>query len=119
MEAARAKATVGEISLALERVFGRHQAEIRLLHDVYTKEAGPDAKIARAKAMVEAFTAADGRAPSILVAKMGQDGHDRGPEGDRDRVRRPRLRRRHGRAVRDARGSRRRGGAHQMCTRSA
>ncbi len=78
VEAARAKATVGEISLALERAFGRHQAEIRLLHDVYAKEAGPDAKIDRAKAMVAAFTAADGRPPSILVAKLGQDGHDRG-----------------------------------------
>ncbi len=55
VEAARAKATVGEISLALERAFGRHQAEIRLLHGVYAKEAGPDAKIARARAMVAAF----------------------------------------------------------------
>ncbi len=78
VEAARAKATVGEISLALERAFGRHHAEIRLLHDVYAKEAGPNAKIERARAMVAAFTAADGRAPSILVAKLGQDGHDRG-----------------------------------------
>jgi methylmalonyl-CoA mutase len=69
---------VGEISLALERTFGRHKAEIRLLHDVYAKEAGPNAKIEQAKAMVEAFTAADGRAPSILIAKLGQDGHDRG-----------------------------------------
>jgi methylmalonyl-CoA mutase len=49
-----------------------------LLHDVYVKEAGADAKIARAKAMVEAFKAADGRAPSMLIAKLGQDGHDRG-----------------------------------------
>jgi len=78
VEAARAKATVGEISLALEHAFGRHHAEIRLLRDVYAKEAGPNAKIERAKAMVEAFTAADGRAPSILVGKLGQDGHDRG-----------------------------------------
>jgi methylmalonyl-CoA mutase len=78
VEAARAKATVGEISLALERVFGRHQAEIHLLHDVYVTEAGPNAKLARAKAMVEAFTAADGRPPSVLIAKLGQDGHDRG-----------------------------------------
>ena len=54
---------MGEISLALERAFGRHQAEIRLLHDVYAKEAGPDPKIERARAMVEAFTAADGRPP--------------------------------------------------------
>ena len=79
VDAARAKATeVGEISLALEKAFGRHSAEIRLLRDVYAAEAGPDAKIARAKAMVEAFTAADGRPPSVLIAKLGQDGHDRG-----------------------------------------
>ena len=78
VEAARAKATVGEISLALEQAFGRHQAEIHLLRDVYAAEAGPDAKIARARAMVEAFTAADGRPPSVLIAKLGQDGHDRG-----------------------------------------
>ncbi|HLI67914.1 MAG TPA: methylmalonyl-CoA mutase family protein, partial [Caulobacteraceae bacterium] len=78
VEAARAKATVGEISLALENAFGRHKAEIHLLRDVYAAEAGPDAKMARAKAMVAAFKAADGRAPSILIAKLGQDGHDRG-----------------------------------------
>jgi methylmalonyl-CoA mutase len=78
IDAARAKATVGEISLALEHAFGRHSAEIRLLRDVYAAEAGPDAKIARARAMVEAFAAADGRPPSILIAKLGQDGHDRG-----------------------------------------
>jgi len=79
VEAGRAKATVGEISYALERVFNRHKAVIRAIDGVYGKEAGEnDASVARAKAMVKAFKDADGRAPKILVAKMGQDGHDRG-----------------------------------------
>ncbi len=78
VNAARAKATLGEISLALEQVFGRHQAEIKLLRNVYAAEAGETPKIARARAMVDAFRQADGRAPSVMVAKMGQDGHDRG-----------------------------------------
>ncbi|MBI1685788.1 methylmalonyl-CoA mutase [Caulobacter hibisci] len=78
VDAARAKATVGEISDALERVFGRHRAEIKSIQGVYMKEAGADPAAARAKAMVEAFAQADGRRPRILVAKMGQDGHDRG-----------------------------------------
>ncbi|HEY2658078.1 MAG TPA: methylmalonyl-CoA mutase [Caulobacteraceae bacterium] len=78
VNAARAKATLGEISLALEKVFGRHQAEIKLLRNVYAAEAGETPKIARARAMVDAFRQADGRAPSVMVAKMGQDGHDRG-----------------------------------------
>jgi methylmalonyl-CoA mutase len=78
VDAARAKATVGEISFALEKVFGRHRAEIRAIEGVYAKEAGSDLKAARAKAMVEAFKRADGKPPRIMVAKMGQDGHDRG-----------------------------------------
>jgi methylmalonyl-CoA mutase len=78
VDAARAKATVGEISFALEKVFGRHRAEIRAIEGVYAKEAGTDAKAARAKSMVEAFKRADGKPPRIMVAKMGQDGHDRG-----------------------------------------
>ncbi len=78
VEAARAKATVGEISLALEKAFGRHQAKTEVVRGVYAKEAAGEPGVARAKAMVAAFAEADGRAPSILVAKMGQDGHDRG-----------------------------------------
>ncbi len=78
IDAARAKATVGEISYALEKVFGRHKATIRTIEGVYMKEAASDPTTARAKAMVEAFEAADGRRPRILIAKMGQDGHDRG-----------------------------------------
>lgn len=78
VDAARAKATVGEISLALEKVFGRHKAEIRTISGVYLREAAANPQTAAAKAMVEAFEQADGRRPRILVAKMGQDGHDRG-----------------------------------------
>jgi methylmalonyl-CoA mutase len=78
VEAARAKATVGEISLALERAFGRHRATPEVVHGVYAAEAGPDPGIARARGMTTAFAEADGRSPAILVAKMGQDGHDRG-----------------------------------------
>ncbi len=76
--AARARATVGEISLALERVFGRHQARPELVRGVYGAAVGSGPKVTRARAMIADFHAADGRAPSILVAKMGQDGHDRG-----------------------------------------
>jgi methylmalonyl-CoA mutase len=78
VEAARAKATVGEISLALERVFGRHQAKPEVVRGVYAEAVGPALKVTRVKSMVAAFTEAEGRAPTILVAKMGQDGHDRG-----------------------------------------
>lgn len=79
VEAARAKVTVGEISAAMEAVFGRHRAEIRINTGVYMKEAGASAEaVARARTAVEAFAEKDGRRPRILVAKMGQDGHDRG-----------------------------------------
>jgi methylmalonyl-CoA mutase len=78
VDAARAKATVGEISDALEKVFGRHRASIKSIEGVYLREIGADPTAARAQAMVQAFREADGRPPRILVAKMGQDGHDRG-----------------------------------------
>ncbi len=78
INAARAKATVGEISDALERVWGRHQAEIRTIAGVYRDEVGKGSNIASAIELVEKFAEADGRRPRILVAKMGQDGHDRG-----------------------------------------
>ncbi|RDI63639.1 methylmalonyl-CoA mutase [Nocardia pseudobrasiliensis] len=78
IDAARAKATVGEISDALEKVYGRHQAEIRTLSGVYREEAGKVTNISRAIELVEEFAEAEGRRPRILVAKMGQDGHDRG-----------------------------------------
>ncbi|MFJ4654135.1 methylmalonyl-CoA mutase [Nocardia sp. NPDC088792] len=78
INAARAKATVGEISDALEKVYGRHQAEIRTLSGVYREEAGKVSNISKAITLVEEFAEAEGRRPRILVAKMGQDGHDRG-----------------------------------------
>ncbi|GJF12412.1 methylmalonyl-CoA mutase [Mycolicibacterium cyprinidarum] len=80
INAARAKATVGEISDALEKVYGRHQAEIRTIAGVYRDEVGMgrNGKMSTATELVEKFAEADGRRPRILVAKMGQDGHDRG-----------------------------------------
>ena len=77
--AARAKATVGEISDAMEKVWGRHRADTRAVSGVYTAEAGKMNKdVERVRRMAEEFAANDGRRPRILVAKMGQDGHDRG-----------------------------------------
>ncbi|WP_026917906.1 methylmalonyl-CoA mutase [Gordonia shandongensis] len=79
IEAARHGATGGEISDAMEKVFGRHQAEIRTISGVYRHEAGESvSKIDEAMAVVDAFAEAEGRRPRVLVAKMGQDGHDRG-----------------------------------------
>lgn len=78
VNAARAKATVGEISDALEKVFNRHKAHADAVRGVYLRESGETPAAQRAKAMAGAFAQADGRKPRILVAKMGQDGHDRG-----------------------------------------
>ena len=78
VNAARAKATVGEISDALEKVYGRHQAVIRTISGVYRTEAGHGGNIDRVIDATAAFEKAEGRRPRILVAKMGQDGHDRG-----------------------------------------
>jgi len=79
VEAARKMATVGEISDAMEKVFTRHRAEIRAISGVYRAEAqGVNKNIDRVLQMVERFEANDGRRPRILIAKMGQDGHDRG-----------------------------------------
>lgn len=78
VNAARAKATVGEISMALEKVFGRHAADAFAVTGVYLREAGATPQADRAKAMTEAFRQADGRKPRVMIAKMGQDGHDRG-----------------------------------------
>jgi methylmalonyl-CoA mutase len=79
IDAARAKATVGEISLALEKVFGRHRAETRSISGVYKQEVGAMSDtVARVQKLVAAFEADEGRRPRILVAKIGQDGHDRG-----------------------------------------
>lgn len=78
VRAARAKATVGEISDALEKVYGRHASQIRTISGVYRNEAGESPSVDRTRALVDSFQEAEGRRPRILVAKMGQDGHDRG-----------------------------------------
>ncbi|NCG38382.1 MAG: methylmalonyl-CoA mutase [Actinobacteria bacterium] len=79
IDAGRAMATVGEISDALESVYGRHVATIRTIEGVYRAEMGHDAdSVAEVRASVDAFAEAQGRRPRILIAKMGQDGHDRG-----------------------------------------
>ncbi len=78
VDAARAKATVGEISDALEKVYGRHVAEVRTISGVYSSEVGDSDAVAAVRTRVESFAAAAGRRPRILIAKMGQDGHDRG-----------------------------------------
>ena len=79
IDAARAKATVGEISDALEKVFGRYEATVRSVSGVYSSEAGKDAQgIAQVRQKADGFLARHGRRPRILIAKMGQDGHDRG-----------------------------------------
>src|SRR5437660_104210 len=79
IDAARAKATVGEISLALEKVFGRHRAETRAISGIYKQEVGAMSDtVARVQKLVAAFEADEGRRPRVLVAKVGQDGHDRG-----------------------------------------
>ena len=76
--AARARATVGEISMAMEKVFGRHRAEVKTLAGVYGAAYEGDAGFAAIQASVEDFAKQDGRRPRMLVVKMGQDGHDRG-----------------------------------------
>ncbi|UDM03774.1 methylmalonyl-CoA mutase [Streptomyces longhuiensis] len=78
VNAARAKATVGEISDALEKVYGRHAGQIRTISGVYRNEAGESPSVDRTRARVDGFADSEGRRPRILVAKMGQDGHDRG-----------------------------------------
>lgn len=78
VNAARAKSTVGEISDALEKVYGRHAAQTRTISGVYRTEAGQSPSVERTRTLVDRFDEAEGRRPRILVAKMGQDGHDRG-----------------------------------------
>ena len=78
IDAARAKASGGEISDALEKVYGRYTAQIRTISGVYNQEAGSNESIKSARSLVEEFEAREGRRPRILIAKMGQDGHDRG-----------------------------------------
>ena len=78
VEAAKAKATVGEISAALETVWGRHVAEVQAISGVYKREVGNSQAVAQVTDLISDFEIAEGRRPRILLAKMGQDGHDRG-----------------------------------------
>ncbi len=78
IDAGRAKATVGEISMALEKVYGRHKADIKAVTGVYRSEVGSSETVDKVLSMVSSFEEKDGRRPRILIAKMGQDGHDRG-----------------------------------------
>jgi methylmalonyl-CoA mutase len=78
VEAARERATLGEISIALEKVFGRHKAQIRSFSGVYSKEMKKDPSFEKARELANRFSELEGRRPRILIAKMGQDGHDRG-----------------------------------------
>jgi methylmalonyl-CoA mutase len=78
VEAARNRATLGEISDALEAVFGRYKAQIRSFSGVYSKEIKNDESFEKARQLADAFAKKEGRRPRIMIAKMGQDGHDRG-----------------------------------------
>ncbi|PKN74193.1 MAG: methylmalonyl-CoA mutase [Candidatus Cloacimonetes bacterium HGW-Cloacimonetes-2] len=78
VDAARARASLGEISMAMEKVFGRHQATIKLINNVYSSEYQNMDEIEAVRALTDRFAEEEGRRPRILIAKMGQDGHDRG-----------------------------------------
>jgi methylmalonyl-CoA mutase len=78
VEAAKARASLGEISDALETIYGRYQAQIRSISGVYRKEFGEDGEVAEIRALVTKFETKEGRRPRILISKLGQDGHDRG-----------------------------------------
>ena len=78
MDAARKRASLGEISLAMEKVFGRYKAVIRSVSGVYSSETGNQDYYLRARELAAQFAAREGRQPRIMIAKMGQDGHDRG-----------------------------------------
>ena len=78
IEASRARASLGEISMAMEKVFGRHQAEIRSVAGVYGAAYEGDAEFTEIRSQVERFATAEGRRPRLMVVKLGQDGHDRG-----------------------------------------
>ncbi len=78
VDAARKRASLGEISMAMEKVFGRHQATIKSISGIYSSEASADDNFKQAKELADKFAETEGRRPRIMVAKMGQDGHDRG-----------------------------------------
>src|SRR5690606_24716477 len=78
IEAARHRATLGEISEALEKVFGRFKAQIKSISGVYSAALNKDENFEKAKQLTDIFAEKEGRRPRIMIAKMGQDGHDRG-----------------------------------------
>lgn len=78
IEAARERATLGEISDALEKIYGRYKAQIRSFSGVYSKEMSKDSTFEKARKLADEFASLEGRRPRIMIAKMGQDGHDRG-----------------------------------------
>jgi len=78
VEAARARASLGEISQAMEKVFGRHQAMTKSVSGVYSSNYGDESRVREVQALTDAFEQKEGRRPRIMIAKMGQDGHDRG-----------------------------------------
>jgi methylmalonyl-CoA mutase len=78
IDCARVRASLGEISMVMENVYGRHQATIRSISGVYSSESMNDSDFEKAKELVETFAKLEGRRPRIMIAKMGQDGHDRG-----------------------------------------
>jgi len=78
VEAARERATLGEISYALEKIYGRYKAQIKSISGVYSKEIKKDPHFEKARALADQFAELEGRRPRIMIAKMGQDGHDRG-----------------------------------------
>mgnify|MGYP001592209954 CR=1 FL=1 len=78
IEAARSRATLGEISTAIEKIFGRHKAKIKTFSGVYSKEIKNDMSFEKAKKLADKFSKNEGRRPRIMIAKIGQDGHDRG-----------------------------------------
>ena len=78
VQAARVRATLGEISMALEKPFGRYQAVNRTISGIYSSESQADPEFQRARTLADGFAASEGRRPRVLIAKLGQDGHDRG-----------------------------------------
>src|SRR5690606_24716210 len=78
IDCARKRATLGEISSAMEKTFGRYQATIRSISGVYSSEAMQDKEFEKARELADKFAELEGRRPRIMIAKMGQDGHDRG-----------------------------------------
>ena len=119
VQAMRLRATVGEVSDALEAVWGRHRADTQKVSGVYAAAYDSAEGWEQLKSEIAAFAEEEGRRPRVMIAKLGQDGHDRGAKVVATRLRRPRLRRRHRPAVPDRRGMRPPGDRERRATRSA